>query len=156
MCLFVFSRLCAHPNEVSLQLIDFGVSIDTRRFPPNTTFNYVHHHELFKCIEMRTNRPWTYQLDLFGLVGVMHVLLFGSYMEVAQRSPSGVWMPKTAIPRYFQRQMWETVFRTLLNVRDCRTMPNLQELRTLLKSELADKEKYVGEAINKFNMILHK
>ncbi|XP_041631735.1 uncharacterized protein [Drosophila kikkawai] len=148
--------LCAHPNEVSLQLIDFGVSIDTRRFPPNQTFNYVHHHELFKCIEMRTNRPWTYQLDLFGLVGVMHVLLFGSYMEVVKRSTSGVWMPKTALPRYVQRQMWETIFRTLLNIRDCRTMPNLQELRMLLKSELAEKEKYVAEAISKFNMILHK
>ncbi|XP_020815379.1 uncharacterized protein LOC110189588 [Drosophila serrata] len=148
--------LCAHPNEVSLQLIDFGVSIDTRRFLPNQTFNYVHHHELFKCIEMRTNRPWTYQLDLFGLVGVMHVLLFGTYMEVVKRSPSGVWMPKTAFPRYVQRQMWETIFRTLLNIRDCRTMPNLQELRMLIKSELAEKEKYVAEAINKFNMILQK
>ncbi|KAH8288986.1 hypothetical protein KR054_003667 [Drosophila jambulina] len=148
--------LCAHPNEVSLQLIDFGVSIDTRRFPPNQTFNYVHHHELFKCIEMRTNRPWTYQLDLFGLVGVMHVLLFGSYMEVVKRSASGVWMPKTAFPRYVQRQLWETIFRTLLNIRDCRTMPNLQELRMLLKSELAEKEKYVAEAINKFNIILQK
>ncbi|KAH8252531.1 hypothetical protein KR032_000386 [Drosophila birchii] len=148
--------LRTHPNEVSLQLIDFGVSIDTKRFPSNQTFNYVHHHELFKCIEMRTNRPWTYQLDLFGLVGVMHVLLFGSYMEVVKRSPSGVWMPKIALPRYVQRQMWETIFRTLLNIRDCRTMPNLQELRMLLKSELAEKEKYVAEAINKFNMILKK
>ncbi|KAH8372739.1 hypothetical protein KR009_004288 [Drosophila setifemur] len=148
--------LCAHPNDVSLQLIDFGVSIDTKLFPPNQTFNYVHHDELFKCIEMRTQRPWTYQLDLFGLVGVMHVLLFGRYMEVVQRTPGSVWMPKTAMPRYFQRQTWENIFRTLLNIRDCRTMPNLQQLRTLLKSELADKEKYVAEAITKFNLILQK
>ncbi|XP_044248727.1 uncharacterized protein [Drosophila takahashii] len=148
--------LCSDPNDVSLQLIDFGVSIDTKLFPNNQTFNYVHHDDLFKCIEMRTQRPWTYQLDLFGLVGVMHVLLFGRYMEVAQRFPSTVWMPKTTIPRYFQRQMWENVFRALLNIRDCRTMPNLQQLRTQLKYALAEKEKYVGEAISKFNTILQQ
>ncbi|XP_016984598.2 uncharacterized protein LOC108048440 [Drosophila rhopaloa] len=146
--------LCADPNELSLQLIDFGVSIDTKLFPNNQTFNYVHHDDLFKCIEMRTQRPWTYQLDLYGLVSVMHVLLFGRYMEVAPRTGSTVWMPKTTVPRYFQRQMWENIFRTLLNVRDCRTMPNLQQLRTQLKYELAEKEKYVGEAISKFNTIL--
>ncbi|XP_017129724.1 uncharacterized protein LOC108147594 [Drosophila elegans] len=148
--------LCADPNELSLQLIDFGVSIDMKLFPNNQTFNYVHQDNLFKCIEMRTQRPWTFQLDLYGLVSVMHALLFGRYMEVAQRASTSVWMPKTTVPRYFQRQMWENIFRTLLNVRDCRTMPNLQQLRTQLKYELVEKEKYVEEAISKFNMILQK
>ncbi|XP_033246962.1 uncharacterized protein LOC117187993 [Drosophila miranda] len=152
----VMRPLCAQPNELSLKLIDFGVAIDTKLFPANQAFNYVHHDESFKCIEMRTKRPWTYQLDLFGLVGVMHVLLFGRYMEVAQRQPSSIWMPKTALPRYFQRDTWETIFRGLLNVRDCRTMPNMQQFRTLFKSELVEKEKYVAEAIGKFNMILQR
>ncbi|KAH8277711.1 hypothetical protein KR018_003981 [Drosophila ironensis] len=150
----IMRPLCAHPNELSLQLIDFGVAIDTKFFPPNQTFKYVHHDELFKCVEMRTGRPWTYQLDLFGLVGVMHVLLLGRYMEVEQRNPSGVWMPKTALPRYVQRYTWESIYRALLNIRDCRTMPNLQQLRTLLKSELLEKEKFVNEAILKFNNII--
>ncbi|EDW58751.2 uncharacterized protein BubR1 [Drosophila virilis] len=148
--------LSVQANELSVQLIDFGVAIDTKLFPPNQTFDYVHNEDAFKCIEMRTQRRWTYQLDLFGLVGVMHVLLFGRYMEVAQRQPSGIWMPKTAFPRYFSRQTWESIFRTLLNVRDCRSMPNLQQLRTLLKSELAEKEKYVEAAITKFNMIMQR
>ncbi|BFG03263.1 uncharacterized protein DMAD_02561 [Drosophila madeirensis] len=154
--ILVMRPLCAQPNELSLQLIDFGVAIDTKLFPPNQAFNYVHHDESFKCIEMRTQRPWTYQLDLFGLASIMHVLLFGRYMEVAQRQPSGIWMPKTALPRYFQRETWETIFRGLLNVRDCRTMPNMQQFRALLKSEMVEKEKYVGEAIAKFNMILQQ
>ncbi|XP_017074887.1 uncharacterized protein LOC108110359 [Drosophila eugracilis] len=145
--------LCTDPNDISLQLIDFGVSIDTKIFPNNQSFNYVHQDDLFKCIEMRTHRPWTYQLDLFGLVGVIHVLLFGRYMEVALRAPSTFWMPKTTIPRYFQRQLWENIFRTLINIRDCRTMPNLQQLRVQLKCALAEKEDYVSEAIKKFNMI---
>jgi len=33
---------------VSLQLIDFGVSIDTKFFPKNYTFNYVHHDEYYQ------------------------------------------------------------------------------------------------------------
>ncbi|EDW08405.1 uncharacterized protein LOC6578560 [Drosophila mojavensis] len=148
--------LSAEANELSVQLIDFGVAIDTKLFAPNQTFDYVHNEEAFKCIEMRTGRRWTYQLDLFGLVGVMHVLLFGRYMEVAQRQPGGIWMPKTALPRYFSRQTWESIFRTLLNVRDCRSMPNLQQLRTMLKSELAEKEKYVEAAITKFNLIMQR
>ncbi|XP_030387060.1 uncharacterized protein LOC115633730 [Scaptodrosophila lebanonensis] len=146
--------LAIEPNEISLQLIDFGVAIDTKLFPPNQTFTYVHNEDAFKCIEMRTDRPWTYQLDLFGLVGVMHVLLFGRYMEVVQRPPMNVWMPKTQLPRYLNRQVWDSVFRTLLNVRDCRSMPDLQELRTQLKSALAEKDKFVAEAISKFNKIL--
>ncbi|EDW01511.1 uncharacterized protein LOC6560139 [Drosophila grimshawi] len=152
---FLLTRpLSGQPNELSVQLIDFGVAIDTKLFPPNQTFDYVNNEDAFKCIEMRTQRRWTYQLDLFGLVGVMHVLLFGSYMEVTQRQAGGVWMPKTAIPRYFHRQTWESIFRTLLNVRDCRSMPNLQELRTLLKSDLAENEKCAEAAIAKFNMIM--
>jgi len=152
---FVYS-LSPQAKEFSLQLIDFGVSIDTKLFPPKQTFDYVHNDDAFKCIEMRTKRRWTYQLDLFGVAGVMHVLLFGRYMEVAQRQPGGIWMPKQAIPRYFRRQTWDSVFRGLLNVRDCESMPNLQDLKTLLKSDLAEKEKYVEAAIAKFNMVIQR
>ncbi|KAL7735494.1 hypothetical protein ACLKA6_010530 [Drosophila palustris] len=146
--------LSQQPKEISLQLIDFGVSIDTKLFPPKQTFDYVYNDDAFKCIEMRTGRRWTYQLDLFGLAGVMHILLFGRYMEVAQRQPGGIWMPKQAFPRYFNRQTWDSIFRGLLNVRDCQSMPNLQDLKTLLKSDLADKEKYVEAAIAKFNIVM--
>ncbi|EDW74109.2 uncharacterized protein Dwil_GK21755 [Drosophila willistoni] len=146
--------LKAQPNDLSLQLIDFGVAIDTKLFPPNQSFNYINNDDIFKCIEMRTGRPWTYQLDLFGLAGVLHVMLLGRYMEVAQRTPNtNIWLPKNALPRYYN-QIWESIFRTLLNIRDCRTMPNLQQLKTSLKSEMAEKEKYVNEAVHKFNAIL--
>ncbi|XP_034479004.1 uncharacterized protein LOC117785203 [Drosophila innubila] len=148
--------LSPQSKVISLQLIDFGVSIDTKLFPPKQTFDYVYTDDAFKCIEMRTQRRWTYQLDLFGLAGVMHVLLFGRYMEVAQRQPGGIWMPKQAFPRYFNRQTWDAVFRGLLNVRDCQSMPNLQDLKTLFKSDLADKEKYVEAAIAKFNIVMQR
>lgn len=137
----------------SLQLIDFGVAIDMKLFDVNQTFNYVHKNQYFNCIEMREHRPWTYQIDLYGLASVIHVLLFGKYMDV-EKNLSGIWMHKTSVPRYFNRQLWDNIFRTLLNVIDCKTMPNLQHLRALLKSEIEERHKYVKNMIDEFNRAL--
>lgn len=120
---------------------------------PEQTFTFVHKGNAFMCPEMRENRPWTYQLDLYGLAGVFHVLLFGKYMDIEKKS-NGIWMHKTKIPRYFNRNVWETIFKTLLNIRDCSSMPNLQELRALLKEEIEEKEKYVSNMVKEFNKAL--
>jgi len=45
-----------------LQLIDFGQSIDMTLFPPDTTFTAKVTTQGFQCTEMKTNRPWTYQV----------------------------------------------------------------------------------------------
>ena len=45
-----------------LKLIDFGRSIDMKMFPANTTFTAKVTTSGFQCIEMLTNRPWTYQV----------------------------------------------------------------------------------------------
>lgn len=140
-------------TQYALQLIDFGVSIDMKLFKSGQTFNYVHNENAFKCIEMREGRPWTYQLDLYGLAGVIHVLLFGKFMDIAQR-PNGIWMHKTHVPRYINRTLWDTIFQALLNIRDCETMPNLQNLRALIKEEIAAKEKFVMRKIVEFNSAL--
>ena len=47
-----------------LVLLDFGLCIDMARFPPDTVFMVDEARSLkrsFPCIEMLTNRPWTYQ-----------------------------------------------------------------------------------------------
>lgn len=128
------------------------MAIDMKLFKPNQTFNYVHNDEAFKCIEMREQRPWTYQLDLYGVASIIHVMLFGKYMEVEKRS--GYWTHKSHIPRYLNKQLWERIFRTLLNIPNCSTMPNLQELRTLIKEEMSFKEKYVVQMVQQFNQAL--
>lgn len=108
-----------------------------------------------KCIEMRENRPWTYQLDLYGLAGIIHVLLFGKYMDV-EKNANGFWMHKTHMPRYFNKSLWEKIFKSLLNIRNCSSlsMPNLQNLRTLLKEEIAENENAVIKKIFDFNRAL--
>lgn len=146
-------RIQYPPKQRCLQLIDFGVSIDMKQFKSSQTFSYVHNDNSFKCVEMREQRPWTYQLDLYGLAGVLHVLLFGKYMDI-EKKPSGIWMHKTHTPRYFNRNLWDAIFKSLLNIRDCNSMPNLQNLRAMLKEEIEEKEKYVLKMVNEFNRAL--
>ncbi|XP_004524951.1 uncharacterized protein LOC101463054 [Ceratitis capitata] len=149
----LMEKLDYNSTQYAVQLIDFGVSIDMKLFKSGQKFNYVHNENAFKCVEMREGRPWTYQLDLYGLAGVIHVLLFGKFMDIEQR-PSGIWMHKTHVPRYINRTLWDTIFQALLNVRDCETMPNLQNLRALIKEEIAEKEKFVIRKIAEFNSAL--
>lgn len=49
-----------------LLLIDFGQSIDMTRYPPGTTFLAKVKTSSFMCIEMQTDRPWTYQVNIEG------------------------------------------------------------------------------------------
>lgn len=139
-------------KQPTIQLIDFGSSIDMSLFPKGQTFLYSHETESFRCIEMREKRPWTYQLDLFGLAGVIHVLLFGKYMEL-NKKPTG-WTHKSHIPRYLNKTLWDTIFHSLLNITDCQTMPNLQHLRAQLEEELAENDKLVCQKIVEFNRAL--
>ncbi|XP_011294960.2 probable inactive serine/threonine-protein kinase bub1 [Musca domestica] len=151
---FLLMNKLQYPSkERCIQLIDFGVSIDMKRFKKGQTFSFIHNDNSFKCIEMREQRPWTYQLDLYGLAGVLHVLLFGKYMDVEKKT-NGIWMHKTHVPRYFNRNLWDAIFKALLNIRDCNSMPNLQNLRAMLKEEIVEKEKYVLRMVNEFNRAL--
>ena len=38
--------------------------------------------EAFRCIEMQEGRPWSWDVDAFGLCSSVHCLLFGDYMQV--------------------------------------------------------------------------
>ena len=41
--------------------------------------------------------------------------------------------------------------KTIINIPDCYSMPNLQNLRKILEQGIADNEKYVKEKIHFFN-----
>lgn len=82
----------------TIQLIDFGCSIDMSLLPEKTTFTQVIKTEDFTCIEMQTGKPWTYQTDLYCLAATSHCLLFGNYMRVS--NIGGRWFITSKIPRY--------------------------------------------------------
>ncbi|XP_052903341.1 uncharacterized protein LOC128310683 [Anopheles moucheti] len=135
-----------------IQLIDFGVSIDMKRFPDDVRFKKVITTENFTCIEMMEDRPWTYQPDLFGVAATSHVMLFGKYMQVQKNIAN--WGIKTLMPRYFKKVVWENYFTTLLNIRDCDHLPNLQKLRASFLEEITLHEKYIQTKISEFNHVL--
>lgn len=148
----LMSPINIHSNIPCVQLIDFGVSIDLKLFPKGTTFKKIVTTECFTCIEMLEKRPWTYQPDLYGVAGTTHVMLFGKYMEVQKDIIN--WNIKARMPRYFRKAVWDNYFVTLLNIRDCNEMPNLQALRGMLLAEIEENDKYIRDKVHEFNQAL--
>lgn len=139
-------------HEICLQLIDFGQAIDMQLYPDDQTFRSKLNTKNFVCTEMLSDKPWSYQTDLFCLAATFHTLLFGADMIVC-KSVLGYKL-KTNIPRYFCRDIWDSIFQTLINIKDCRTMPNLQSLRQILLQEVSDKINVTLQAVTRFNSII--
>lgn len=136
----------------ALQLIDFGSAVDMDWYKKDEAFTHIVKTENFTCCEMMEKKPWTYQIDLFGLAGTAHVMLFGRYMEVEKKLIG--WSIKSKFPRYLKKQLWEQFFNTLLNVPNCRVMPNLQALKDQFEEEIHAKEKFVCDKIAEFNQAI--
>lgn len=146
-------RLSFGAKKPCIKLIDFGNAIDMQLFAPGTEFKHKINTKNFTCVEMIENRGWTYQTDLFCVASTFHTLLFGRYMTIEKKS-SLKYDIKTPIPRYFKKVMWTKMFNTLINVRDCRTLPNLQELKLQLEEQIYLKESFVKSKILEFNRSL--
>lgn len=109
-------------------LIDFGRGIDMRAFRDEVQFIADWKVGKQDCAEMRECRPWTFQIDYFGLAGVLHSLLYGRYIETVvvsdTASSEGInagagskktWRLKEGFRRYWQGDLWGEVFDMLLN-----------------------------------------
>jgi checkpoint serine/threonine-protein kinase len=99
-----------------LKLIDFGRAIDLTLYPQGTRFVSDNHADEWQCIEMRNGQPWTYQLDLYGICGILHCLLHKQYMKVTQQTcrvtDRVLWRPVLKTRRYVTRRvMWQCVAR---------------------------------------------
>eukprot|EP00850_Spirogloea_muscicola_P001065 SM000004S14935 [mRNA] locus=s4:351711:358828:+ [translate_table: standard] len=105
-------------SKKGLTLIDWGRSIDLRCFPKGTAFMADCGTEAFRCTEMIEGKPWAYQVDYFGICGVAHCLLHGSYMDVEKvvtESGDLRYRPKSSLKRYWQTDLWQQLFSILLN-----------------------------------------
>ncbi|KAB2612537.1 mitotic checkpoint serine/threonine-protein kinase BUB1 [Pyrus ussuriensis x Pyrus communis] len=71
--------------EQGLCLVDWGRGIDLHLFPDNVEFTGDCRPSRFRCVEMQENRPWTYQVDTYGLCVVVHTMLHNSYMEIDKK-----------------------------------------------------------------------
>ncbi|NXG15911.1 BUB1 kinase, partial [Grallaria varia] len=114
-----------------LTLIDLGQSIDMRLFPEGTAFTARCETSGFQCIEMLTQKPWTYQTDYFGIAATVYCMIFGTYMRV--KNEDGVWKPEGTFRRLVNTELWKEFFETLLNIPSCHSLPSLRALRQRLK-----------------------
>lgn len=117
-------------RDKGLSLIDFGRSIDMRAFQPSVQFIADWEPSSHECPEIREARPWTHQIDLYGVAGTVHVMLFGKYIEsVPVRRSEGAagdtpgdsmstmrtYRIRETLKRYWEREIWGDVFDLLLN-----------------------------------------
>ncbi|KAB8270622.1 Mad3/BUB1 homology region 1-domain-containing protein [Aspergillus minisclerotigenes] len=106
-----------------LSLIDFGRGIDMHAFQPSVQFVADWEAKKHECNEIQEMRPWTHQIDLYGLAGTVHVMLFGKYIESSPvrqsegASPNGprTYRIRESLKRYWEREIWNDVFDLLLN-----------------------------------------
>jgi checkpoint serine/threonine-protein kinase len=101
-----------------LVLVDFGRSIDMTMFPTDVQFIADWKMDEQDCIEMRTGKPWTYQVDYHGVAAVVYLLLFGKFIKTHEerRSNSGIWVTiVSSLKRYWQKDLWNEMFDCLLN-----------------------------------------
>jgi len=115
-------------HSAELTLIDFGRAIDFELYPENTLFTGDCHTKGFKCIEMLTHQPWSYQIDTFGICASAHFLLFGEYMQVKCTKTSTykketIWSIRNTWKRYWQTQLWQSLFHPVLNMSTSTTNP---------------------------------
>lgn len=114
-------------------LIDWGRSIDLTLFAEGTEFVGDSKTDGFRCTEMIEKKPWTFQVDTYGLCGVAHCLLHGNYMEIDKRSSNGapqvVYRPKAPYKRYWNVNLWQNFFETLLNLKTDKSYDTLNKLR---------------------------
>jgi checkpoint serine/threonine-protein kinase len=108
-------------QQKGLALIDFGRSIDMQAFSPDVQFIADWETGTHECNEIREMRPWTHHIDLYGIAGVVHVLLFGKYIESTATDGSGgnpssrTYRIRESLKRYWDRDLWAGVFDLLLN-----------------------------------------
>ncbi|PLB55421.1 putative checkpoint protein kinase [Aspergillus steynii IBT 23096] len=107
-----------------LSLIDFGRGIDMRAFQSSVQFIAEWETGKHECNEIREGRPWTHQIDLYGVAGTVHVMLFGKYLEstlgrksdgAAPAAGAKTYRIRESLKRYWEREIWNDVFDLLLN-----------------------------------------
>lgn len=114
----------------SLTLIDFGRSVDTTLFADNVQF--VGCQESMGRYPQDVERPWCYEMDYYNVANVVYSMLFGTGIRTKVVGTQ-IFVDAPMKP-YWQVDMWESLFHTLLNPYDTALVgakrPIIGELRT--------------------------
>ncbi len=71
-----------------IKMIDFGRTVDTHMFPSGQQFTSDWKADVYDCLEMRLQKPWTFQPDYYGLAGIIYGMLFGKHFDTSTVLPT--------------------------------------------------------------------
>lgn len=102
-------------DQKGICLIDFGRSFDLNLFQQGTQFKADWITDEQDCYEMRHGLPWSYECDYYGLAGIIHCMLFGTFIETTVNTVNHKLQLKQALKRSWQKDIWSELFDMLLN-----------------------------------------
>nr|XP_018261155.1 BUB protein kinase [Kwoniella dejecticola CBS 10117]OBR83313.1 BUB protein kinase [Kwoniella dejecticola CBS 10117] len=128
-------------SQKGIKLIDFGKSLDLTLYPAGRNQKFLigdWKADEKDCIQMQEGTPWSYHTDYFGLASIAYTMLFGKYMKV-EKNDEGVWVIDQGLKRYWQQDLWNGFFNTLLNPgEELPLTPKLAEIRNSFESYLEE------------------
>ncbi|GAV80586.1 Pkinase domain-containing protein/Mad3_BUB1_I domain-containing protein [Cephalotus follicularis] len=133
-------------RDQGLCLVDWGRGIDLRLFPDGTKFEGDCRTSGFRCVEMQEKKPWTFQVDTYGLCVIVHMMLHNSYMGIEKQASSDggyVYLPKTPFKRYYNIELWRNLFTKLLNTNPANDENLLQVLRESFQDYMRSNPQFV-------------
>lgn len=72
-----------------------------------------------RCVAMRQNLPWSFDLDTFGICAGAHVLLFGKHIAIQKDAATNRWILTDPLKQNLQqKEIWQSLFDTLLNLEE--------------------------------------
>jgi len=142
-------------NGSDLVLVDFGRAVDLEKVnleslnPLATLFKGNVAAEDMECGTMREGNPWGVDLDYFGMCASSYMLLFGSHMNITQDKSTGRWRLQKSFRRYWQRDLWEMYFDTLLNYNSTSGGKVLRDIRDSFEQYIcSEREHEVASHLN--------
>lgn len=114
-------------SKKGIRLIDFGRSIDMTLFPDNIKFKSTWKTDNQDCPEMRNNEVWTYQADYYGVAGIIHTMLYGSFIETVL--VDGKYKLGLPMKRYWHQELWNPLFDVLINSADYGALPITNKIK---------------------------
>ncbi|SCU79220.1 LAFA_0B01574g1_1 [Lachancea sp. 'fantastica'] len=115
-------------DQKGVYLIDFGRSFDLTLVPAGAKFKADWKTDQQDCPEMREGRAWTYEADYYGLAGIIHAMLFGSFIET-RALPNCQYALTHSFKRYWRQDIWRPLFDMLLNSGSQGQLPITSSLR---------------------------
>ncbi|CAF0717314.1 unnamed protein product [Brachionus calyciflorus] len=107
-----------------LVLIDFNRSIDLDLLGGSVEFEAKVDNKSLLIPEMKEERPWSFQVDFYGILCSIHCVIFKKYMKTYKEKDRNRIVG--SFPRGYDK-LFETLFDTYLNVPSCNEFPDIDK-----------------------------